>query len=234
MCTVDASSCPSCFTLEISTLFPLALAYLAVTCSLSEFCFRKVFPVFDTVGGGGGVAGSLDSQVTCHQLVSVTVAASPCRGGHIKGTRLKQPQPQPQPQAPTKHNQAQPTTNQPQPTTTNHNHNHNKTKKQNKTKQNKTKQTTNNKHSVANFGSSRGHSRPGLSQWASITSPSGSDSFFWWNGHPPRVGVGLPVPTSDDAAASLGIRLRKQQRSPKVGRDHPLLCRDDAAPADGR
>ena len=37
------------------------------------------------------------------------------------------------------------------------------------------------------------------------------------DGHPPRVGVGLPVPTSDDVAASLG--------------DHPLLGCDVAATA---
>ena len=33
------------------------------------------------------------------------------------------------------------------------------------------------------------------------------------DGHPPRVDVGLPVPTLDDVAASLGTRLRKWQRS---------------------
>ena len=40
------------------------------------------------------------------------------------------------------------------------------------------------------------------------------------DGHPPRVGVGLAVPTSDDVAASSG-----------TGRDLPVLCRDVAATA---
>ena len=30
------------------------------------------------MSGGGGVAGSLDSQVTCHQLVTETVVATQC------------------------------------------------------------------------------------------------------------------------------------------------------------
>ena len=50
-------------------------------------------------------------------------------------------------------------------------------------------------------------------------------------GTPPRVGVGLPVPTSDDVAASLGTRLRKWQRSLRWGGDHPVSCRDVAATA---
>ena len=37
------------------------------------------------------------------------------------------------------------------------------------------------------------------------------------DGHPHRVGVGLPVPTLDDVAASLGTRLRKWQRSLRWG-----------------
>ena len=48
-----------------------SLAYLAASCSLFQFCFRRVFPCVPHKRGGG-VAGSLDSQVTCHQFVSET------------------------------------------------------------------------------------------------------------------------------------------------------------------
>ena len=36
----------------------------------------RSFFLCQTQGGGGGVAGSFDSQVTCHQLVSVTDVAT--------------------------------------------------------------------------------------------------------------------------------------------------------------
>ena len=62
------------------------------------------------------------------------------------------------------------------------------------------------------FGLSRGHSWTSLSQWL----PSLQHRLRQLplvDGHPLRVGVGLPVPTSDDVAASLGTRLRKWFRS---------------------
>ena len=52
--------CPSWLHLEIRTLFPRARVS-------GSHLHRR----------GGGVAGSFDSQVTCHQLVSETVVASP-------------------------------------------------------------------------------------------------------------------------------------------------------------
>ena len=66
------------------------------------------------------------------------------------------------------------------------------------------------------------HSWPGLSQWLSSLHHRLRLLLPLVDGHPRRVGVDLPVLTSDDAVASLGIRLR-------WGRDHLLPCRDDAA-----
>ena len=51
------------------------------------------------------------------------------------------------------------------------------------------------------------------------------------DGHPPRVGLGLPDPTLDDVAASLGARLRKYRRNLRWGGDHPVLGCDVAATA---
>ena len=53
------------------------------------------------------------------------------------------------------------------------------------------------------------------------------------DGHPPRVGVGLPAPTLDDVAASFGHSPEEVAAESEVGRDHPVLRRDNAAPADG-
>ena len=57
------------------------------------------------------------------------------------------------------------------------------------------------------------HKWPGLTQWLSSLHHRLRLLLLLEDGHPLRVGVGLPVPTSDDVAASLGIRLRKWQRS---------------------
>ena len=59
------------------------------------------------------------------------------------------------------------------------------------------------------FGSSRGHSWPGWSQWLASPLRRLRQRLPLVDGHPRRVGVGLLVPTLDDVAASLGTRLRK-------------------------
>ena len=70
--------------------------------------------------------------------------------------------------------------------------------------------TTNNQQQLrSHFGSSRGHSWPGLSQWLSSLHHRLIQRALLDDGHTPLVGVGLPVPTLDDVAASLGTRLRK-------------------------
>ena len=56
----------------------------------------------------------------------------------------------------------------------------------------------------SHFGSSRGHSWPGLCQWLSSPHHRLRQRLLLVDGHPHRVGVGLPVPTEDDVAASLG------------------------------
>ena len=76
VCTVDASTA---WIAEV-------MLYLTGTLTLSQDCLRRVFPVFDTGGEVAGVAGSLDFQVTCDQLVSVTVVAPPCLCGHTHRT----------------------------------------------------------------------------------------------------------------------------------------------------
>ena len=81
----------------------------------------------------------------------------------------------------------------------------------------------------SHFGSSRGHSWPGLSQWLSSLLHRLRQLLLLVDGHPPRIGVGLLVPTSDDAAASVGIRLRKWRWSLRWGGTISCRGRDDAA-----
>ena len=91
---------------------------------------------------------------------------------------------------------------------------------------NQTTKKPNNDH----FGSSRGHSWPGLSQWPpSFHLTIGSNSFFFWlmGTHPVWAWVCLSF-TSDDVAASLGTRLRKWRRSLRCG--GTISCRAATMP----
>ena len=73
-----------------------SLAYLAAVARCFSFASEDFF-LYQTQEGGG-VAGSLDAQVTCHQLVSETAAlASQLWTNALLNTRPKQPQ---QPQQP--------------------------------------------------------------------------------------------------------------------------------------
>ena len=61
--------------MKIWTLLLRALAPGSHLLPVFALRLRSFFPVSDT-GVGGGVAGSLDSQVTCHQLVLRLIASS--------------------------------------------------------------------------------------------------------------------------------------------------------------
>ena len=91
MRTVSASGCLGCYTLKSGHYFHEPRVF-GSHCSLFQYCVRRVFSCVRH-RRCGGVAGSLDSKVTRHQLVSETAAlASQLWTNTLLNTRPKQQQ----------------------------------------------------------------------------------------------------------------------------------------------
>ena len=253
VCTVDASAAGQFFLVNLDNI-SMSLLYLADFFSSLDVARVDFLGALDDEeffvvegSGGGGVAGSLDSQVTCHQLVSVTVVASPCRCGHSHRTSKH-------PSETTSTNNKQQTTNNKQQTT---NIKQQTANSQQPTANKPTNQQTNKPTSPqAHNPTSQHANKPtsqqqptnntpqpfGLKAWqlvarlepmAIISSSSARTASFG------RSLVDVPTPCRRRFACPyfrrrccfFGHSPGEVAAESEVGRDHPVPCRDVAATA---